>query len=372
MELFLWSTVVFCGTLVGLGSLLQIAAKFLIDPGPFTVDINGGERVLQTEGGSTLLAALTDNKIFIPSACGGQATCGHCKARVLDSQESDVLATEKSFLTRQELRNGTRLACQVKVKRDMNLRIPEHLLAVKQYEAQVASIVDVTYDIKEIRLKLVEPASMDYSFGHYIQVNVPDPDEGYISRAYSISSPIKEKSELELNVRLHPAHGKIPAGKGSSYLHSLTVGEEVTITGPYGEFELDEDPNAHLICVGGGAGMAPMKNLILSILDTIPGKPVWLFFGCRGTADIFYLDMYEELAEKHPQFNVVYALSDMKEGEQWDGKTGFIHLSVDECLSDDLRPHQAFLCGPPLMIEAVTEVLLDKNMKPERIFYDKY
>ncbi len=372
MELFLWSTVVFCGTLVGLGLLLQIAARFLVDAGPFTIDINGGARIVSADGGSTLLAALTDHKIFIPSACGGQATCGHCKARVLGSQESDVLPTERSFLTRQELRNGTRLACQVKVKRDMNLRIPEHLLAVKQYRAEVVSTVDVTYDIKEIRLRLLEPDSMDYSYGHYIQVNVPDPDEGYISRAYSISSPITERNELELNVRLHPAHGKIPAGRGSSYLHSLTVGEEVTITGPYGEFELDEEADVHLICVGGGAGMAPMKNLILSVLDTIPGKPVWLFFGCRGTRDIFYLDMYEELARKHPHFHVVYALSEMQAGERWDGKTGFIHLSVDECLTDALRPHQAFLCGPPLMIDAVTEVLLDKGMKPERIFYDKY
>lgn len=372
MELFLWSSIVFCGTLVGLGALLQVAARFLVDPGPFTIDINGGERVFQTEGGSTLLAALTDNKIFIPSACGGQATCGHCKARLLDSQESDVLPTEKAFMTRQELRNGTRLACQVKVKRDLALRIPGHLLAVKQYRAEVVSTVDLTYDIKEIRLKLLEPDRMDFSYGHYIQVNVPDPDEGYISRAYSISAPIREKNELELNVRLHPAHGKIPAGKGSSYLHSLTAGEEITVTGPYGEFELDQDPNVHLICVGGGAGMAPMKNLILSVLDTIPGKPVSLFFGCRGTADVFYLDMYEELARKHEHFKVVYALSDMQEGEQWNGETGFIHLSVDKHLPDDLRPHQAFLCGPPLMIEAVTEVLLDKNMKPERIFYDKY
>jgi len=369
---FLWTTIVFSGTLVGLGLLLQVAARYLVDPGPFLVNVNEGAREFSVEGGTTLLTALYEEEIFIPSACGGQGTCGHCKVRLLDSDPTKVLPTEKPFFTRLELSQGTRLACQLKVKENLKLKIPDHLLDVQIYKALVSSTVDVTYDMKEIRLRLVEPQEMNYSFGHFVQIEIPDPDEGTIRRAYSISSSVKETNEIEMNVRLHPARGRIPAGRGSTYLHGLKQGDEVFLTGPYGEFELDEDPDVQLVCVGGGAGMAPMKNLVLSILDEIPGKPVWLFFGCRGTPDIFYLDMYKELSEQYPDFNVVYALSELKEDEEWDGDTGFIHLSVDKYLEDNLRKHQAFLCGPPPMINAVTEVLLDKNMRLNRIFYDKF
>ena len=291
--------------------------------------------------------------------------------RLPESTPADVLLTEKAFLNRQELHNGTRLACQVKVRDPLAVRIPQHLLSVKQYAATVVSVVELTHDIKELRFQLTDPPTMDYSYGHYIQVSIPDPDEGTISRAYSISSPIDQKDVVELNVRLHPQRGTIPVGKGSTYLHNLKVGDEATLTGPYGEFELDTSPQTELICVGGGAVMAPMKNLILSILEHIPEKPVWLFFGCRTTDDVFYREVFEELSKKHPHFKVIYALSENAD-EQWDGETGFIHLSVDQYLPDDLHPHQAFLCGPPPMIDAVTEVLLDKNMRPERIFYDKF
>jgi len=371
VSLYIGSIVIFCGLLLALSVVLEIAARFFVDAGPFTIDVNNGERTLTAEGGSTLLNVLTDNKIFIPSACGGQATCGYCKVRLPDSSIADVLPTEKAFLNRQELANGTRLACQVKIRRPLSVRIPQHLLSVQQYRAKVISTVSVTHDIKELQFKLIDPPTMDYSYGHYIQVSIPDPQEGAISRAYSVSSPIDQKDVIELNVRLHPARGKIPAGKGSTYLHNLKVGDEVIITGPYGEFELDTDPKTELICVGGGAGMAPMKNLILSILEHIPKKPVWLFFGCRTRADVFYLDLYQKLSQKHPHFKVIYALSE-KADDHWDGETGFIHLSVDKYLPDDLRAQQAFLCGPPPMIDAVTEVLLDKNMRPERIFYDKF
>ena len=292
--------------------------------------------------------------------------------RLPGSAVTDVLPTEKLFLSRAELRDGTRLACQVKVRQAMQVRIPEYLLSVQEYRAVVASSVELTYDIKEIRFRLIAPAVMECGYGQYVQVNVPDPDEGVISRAYSLSSPVGPQGEIELIVRLHPQRGRIPAGKGSSYLFGLGVGDEVTLTGPYGEFELDERAEAPLICVGGGAGMAPMKNLIVSILENIPGKAVWLFFGCRGTADVFYLDMYKELAAKYGQFKVVYALSEAGPGEQWDGPRGFIHLSVDDNLGDDLRGEQAFLCGPEPMIDAATEVLLDKNMRLRRVFYDKF
>jgi Na+-transporting NADH:ubiquinone oxidoreductase subunit F len=159
---------------------------------------------------------------------------------------------------------------------------------------------------------------------------------------------------------------------GSTYLHNLTVGDTVMFTGPYGDFRLNEDPEVEIICVGGGCGMAPMKNIIYSLYDQWPERSCWLFFGCRTTRDIFYLTEFQALAEKHPNFHVVYALSDpLGPEEQWDGETGFIHLSADKYLDPDRR-RQAFLCGPSLMIEAVTKVLLDKSIAPEDIFYDEF
>jgi Na+-transporting NADH:ubiquinone oxidoreductase subunit F len=162
----------------------------------------------------------------------------------------------------------------------------------------------------------------------------------------------------------------IEGGIGSTYLHNVQPGDTVYFTGPYGEFWLNEDPSVEIVCVGGGCGMAPMRNIILSLYDKWPDRTCWLFFGCRTTRDIFYLKEWEELSKKHPNFHVIYALSDeLAEGEKWDGETGFIHLSADKHLEAGV-PRQAFLCGPPLMIEAVTRVLQEKGT--DDIFYDEF
>jgi Na+-transporting NADH:ubiquinone oxidoreductase subunit F len=274
-----------------------------------------------------------------------------------------VLPTETPLLTRKEIRSGVRLACQVKIREDIYVRIPSDLLNVKMFTATVESSVVLTYDIKEITLRLEEPSEIFQRPGQYVQVQAPSPS-GPEFRAYSISSPAHEPNIVQLVVRL------VPGGIGSTYLHNIQPGDTVNFTGPYGEFWLNEDPSVEIVCVGGGAGMAPMANIIYTLYEKWPDRVCWLFFGCRTTKDIFYLDEFENLVKKHPNFHVVYALSDaLEEGEKWDGETGFIHLSCDKHLELGVR-RQAFLCGPPLMIEAVTRVLEEKGA--EEIFYDEF
>ena len=362
--IYVWAILVFGGLLVGLAALLTVAEKLLVNYGECEIDINGGERTLDVDGGQNLLSALTESKVFIPSACGGRGSCGHCKITVLDGG-GPILPTETPFMTRAEIKGGVRLACQVKIRENVRVKIPEDLLNVRLFTATVKSTIDLTHDIKELRFALGEPAEIEQRPGQYVQIQAPSP-EGPVFRAYSISSASYEKNEIELGVRI------VPGGIGSTYLHGLEVGDPVIFTGPYGEFRLNEDPDTEIICVGGGCGMAPMKNIIYSIYDKWPGRSCWLFFGCRTKDDVFLLEEYRALAEKHPNFKVVYALSDpLPEGDDWDGEMGFIHLSADKFLEPNVK-RQAFLCGPPPMIEAVTRVLEDKGIKPADIFYDKF
>lgn len=364
MALYLNAAFVFAGLTAVLAIGLIVAERFLVNYGICKLDINAGEEPLEVEGGQTLLSALYANEIFIPSACGGKGSCGFCKITVT-SGGGPLLPIEKPFLTRNEIRSDVRLACQVKIREDIFVRIPSDLLNVKLFDASVEAVRELTYDMKEVRFKISDPEGILQRPGQYVQVQAPSP-EGPIFRAYSISSPAYETDVVELVVR------QIPDGICSTYIHNLQEGDAVTFTGPYGEFYLNEDPDTEIVCVGGGAGMAPMKNIIYSLYDKQPDRVCWLFFGCRTTQDIFYLEEFKELAEKYPNFNLIYALSDeLAEGEQWDGETGFVHLAVDKHLEANID-RQAFLCGPPLMIDAVMRVLEDKGLSEEDIFYDKF
>ncbi|MFC1604045.1 NADH:ubiquinone reductase (Na(+)-transporting) subunit F [Planctomycetota bacterium] len=363
-SIYLYSVLSFSGLVILLAAGLMVAERFLINYGICKLDINAGEKPLELEGGQTLLSSLYANEIFIPSACGGKGSCGHCKITVT-SGGGPVLPTETPYLTRKEVRSGVRLACQVKIREDIYVRIPEEFLNVRLFSSTVESTLDLTHDIKEIRLKIDDSEEISQRPGQYVQIQAPSPD-GPVFRAYSISSPAYEPTVVEMNVRL------IPGGIGSTYLHNLSVDDKVAFTGPYGEFYLNEDPSVEIVCVGGGAGMAPMKNIIYTIYDRWPDRSCWLFFGCRTTRDIFYLEQFKKLQHEHPNFHVVYALSDqLKPEEKWDGETGFIHLSADKHLEPG-TPRQAFLCGPPLMIEAVTRVLEEKGIRPDDIFYDEF
>lgn len=362
--IYVSATLTFVGVLVGLAILLTVAERLLVNYGICQIDINAGERLLEVDGGQTLLSGLVGEKVYIPSACGGRGSCGYCKVTVIDGG-GPLLPTETPYLTRKEARSGVRLACQVKVREDARIKIPEELLNVKLFTAVLESANTLTHDMRDLRIKLIDPPEISQRPGTYVQIQAPSPD-GPVFRAYSISSPTYETEAVELVVRL------VPGGIGSTYLHNVQPGDDIIFTGPYGEFYLNEDPEVEIICVGGGSGMAPMRNIIFSLYDRWPDRSCWLFFGCRTADDVFYLDDYLELAKKHPNFQVIYALSDpLEEGQQWDGETGFIHLSLDKHLEADVK-RQAFLCGPPLMIEAVTRVLEDKGLKEEDIFYDKF
>jgi Na+-transporting NADH:ubiquinone oxidoreductase subunit F len=361
---YLWSILVFAGLLAVLAAALVMAQRHLVSYGTCHVSINAGERILEVEGGQTLLQTLYGNEIFIPSACGGKGTCGYCKVRVPQGG-GPLLPTETPYLDRTEVRSGVRLACQVKVRGDMEVRIPEDLLNVRLFQAAVEHTRDLTHDIKEVRLRLREPPEIAQRPGQYVQVQAPSP-EGPVFRAYSIASPAHEPTAVDLVVRL------VPGGIASTYIHRLKEGDPAAFTGPYGEFRLSEDPEVEIVCVAGGCGMAPVRNIVETVYARWPQRRCWLFFGCRGTRDVFYMDRFRALEREHPNFHVVYALSDpLQPGEKWDGETGFIHLAVDKFLEQG-RPRQAFLCGPEPMIEAVTKVLANKGVAPADVFYDKF
>ena len=357
----------FTGIVVLLSIVLMIAERFLVNYGVCKLDINAGEEPLEVNGGQTLLSALFSNDIFIPSACGGKGSCGHCKIEVTEGG-GPLLPTETPFLNRKEIRGDVRLACQVKIREDIYVKIPEELLSVKMFEAEIEETYSLTHDIKFIRMRLNNPDEISQEPGQYVQIEAPHPD-GPVFRAYSISSPTYDKGAVELMVRL------VEGGIGSTYIHSLKVGDPVRFTGPYGEFDLNQDPETEIVCVGGGVGMAPMKNIIYSIYDKWPDRVCWLFFGCRNTEDVFYLKEFQEIASKHPNFKVIYALSGElteEETKEWaDGATGFIHLTIDKELEAGIT-RQAFLCGPPLMIDAATRVLIEKGIPAEDVFYDKF
>jgi len=364
MTTIILSVAVMTGVFVALSVLLIVAARYLANYGTCTVVVNSGAAAFEVQGGGTLLKALYEKKIFIPSACGGKGSCGYCKVTV-SSGGGPILPTETPYMSRAELRAGTRLACQVKVKQNLEIQFSEAYLSVKEYRGRVSQALQLTHDIKELTIELIEPAQISFRPGQYVQIQAPSP-EGPISRAYSISSPIFQTEKIQLVVRL------VPGGIASTFLHSLKEGQELYFTGPYGDFKLSEDPNVAVICVGGGAGMAPINCIIQSLFQKWPERSCHLFFGCRTQKDVFYLDSFQALARKHPNFKVVYALSDpLAAEERWEGDAGFIHLSADKRLELDSR-RQAFLCGPPPMIEAVTEILVNKGLRMEDIFYDKF
>ena len=364
MGLTLMAVGVTTGVFITLSVLLLVAEKNLANYGTCLVSINEGSAEFKVQGGGTLLSVLYNNKIFIPSACGGKGSCGYCKVRVL-SGGGPVLPTETPFMTRGEIRSNVRLACQVKVKENLDIRIPEDLLNVKEYRSRVSEVVDLTYDMREVTLELVDPQEITQRAGQYVQIQALGPD-GPVYRAYSIASPPSMKNHVRLVVRI------VPGGIASTYIHGLRVGDEVSFTGPYGEFQLNDNPQVPVVCVGGGAGMAPMTNIIRTIFERWPDRKCELYFGCRSTKDVFYLNEFKTYEKDHPNFHVHYALSDPLEAEEkWDGDSGFIHLSLDKRFREEGK-RQAFLCGPPPMIDAVIEVLHNKGLQDQDIFYDKF
>jgi len=345
-----------------LGVILTLVDTYLASYGDCSIKVNE-DKELHVQGGDNLLVNLFENKIFIPSACGGKATCGLCKAKVPEGAGS-ILPTETPFFTRTEIKESMRLACQVKVKTDLRIEIPEEFLYVKEYKTKVASIKDLTYDIKEIRFELIEPGKISFKPGQYVQFVMPGTSE---FRAYSVSSMPSEDNIIELIIRY------VPDGLCTSYIfQKLKEGDEVSIIGPYGDFYLKEDSAKDVLCIGGGSGFAPLKSIIYTLIEKKSTRKINLFFGVRAVKDLFYLKELEEIKKQHNNFDYLFALSSPEEGDQWDGEVCFIHIAVDKYIKDGSNT-EAYLCGPPIMIDScIEQVLHKKGITDENISYDKF
>ncbi len=347
--------------LVVIAIILVIAERFLVTYGECKITINK-EKILSVQGGDSLLSYFAQNKIFIPSACGGKATCGYCKVEVL-SGGGHILPTEEVFIKREDRQKGIRLSCQVKVKNDIEVLISDELLQAKEYKTKVLQIIDLTHDIKYVVMQLVEPSGISFKPGQYIQFRVPEAEE---FRAYSIASAPSRAGEIELVVRL------VPGGMCSSYIHEvLDVNDEITVTGPYGDFYLREDSQREIVCIGGGCGMAPIRSILFHLKEKGMPRKISYFFGARAKKDLFYTEELQAIEKEYPNFRYFPVLSEPKPEDKWPGETGFVTQAVERHIHSDGNT-EAYLCGPPPMIDAAVKVLTKKGVKEVHIYYDKF
>ena len=389
--------------------LLYIKAK-LTPEGKVTIRINDGERELEVEPGQTLLSALGNSKIFLPSACGGGGTCAMCRCQVPDGAGS-ILATETGFFTRKEQAADWRLACQVKVREDINMKIPQEILGIKKWECTVISNKNVATYIKELVVKLPEGEYLDFKSGGYIQIDVPkievdfkdfDIDEKYREdwdkfkmfdlkmknpeptyRAYSMANHPAEGNIVMLNIRIatppfdrvNGGFMKLNPGICSSYIFSLKPGDKVYVSGPYGEFFL-KDTDREMMFIGGGAGMAPMRSHLFHLFHTLKtGRKVTFWYGARSVKEIFYEEHFREIEKQFPNFKFTIGLSEPLPDDKWDGPVGFIHQVIfDNYLIKHPEPEdiEYYLCGPPMMNSSVNKMLYDLGVPDEMIAFDDF
>jgi len=326
------------------------------------------DRELAVAPGNSLYATLTAAGVFVPSACGGRGGCGLCRMKVLNGAESQPFTKpEAHWLSDEERAAGLRLSCQVKVLNDLQISIPEQLLKVREYQTQVISLRDLTYDIKEVRLKLLKPERMEFSPGQYIQVKVPvyELTKRPVFRTYSIANDPVCKNELELEVRY------VPNGISTTYIHKyLKVGDVLTINGPHGNAFLDEGSD-NIVLIAGGSGMSPVKSILLDLAAKKDKREIRYFFGAKALRDLFLVDLMHELEEKLCGFTFIPALSEPMADDNWQGETGLITEVVDRHLGG-IDSTEAYLCGSPLMIDACIKVLKTRGLPEEKIHYDKF
>lgn len=351
-----------------LAIILIIAEYFFSNYGECTIDINQGKKNLTVNGGSTLLQTLSSQKIFLPSACGGRGTCGYCKCKV-DQGAGPLLPTEEPILTKDEIEGNVRLSCQVKVKQDLLISIPEELFNIKEFNAEVSAISDLTYDIKLVTLKLIEPKEIEFTPGQYIQLQ-SQPYEGVkssVSRAYSIASSCTRMRSIDLMIRL------VPEGICSTWVHKyLQKGDQIKFTGPMGDFRLHEG-DEEIIMVAGGSGMAPMVSLLCELHEKEINRKVTYFFGAKTKDDLFFADRMKRYQEELPDFNFVPVLSEPKPNSDWKGETGLVTVPLEQYLkSIDAGSAQAYLCGSPGMINACVKVFKNQGVSGDRIFFDPF
>ncbi|MDR1680325.1 MAG: NADH:ubiquinone reductase (Na(+)-transporting) subunit F [Prevotellaceae bacterium] len=407
--ILLTSLAVFLVILLSLVSILLYAKAKLIPQGDVRLTINE-DKTLDVSPGATLLATLGDHKIFLPSACGGGATCGLCKCRVL-SGGGDILPTETGFFTRKQQQTNWRLACQVKVKDNMQIAVPEEIMGIKKWECEVVSNRNVSTFIKEFKVKLPDGERLHFKSGGYIQIDIPacevdfkdmqiepafreDWDKMRIwdltmnntaptFRAYSMANHPAEDNIIMLNIRIatppwdrdRGAFAGVNPGISSSYIFSRKPGDKVLISGPYGEFFLRDTEN-EMMFVGGGAGMAPMRSHIFHLFRTLQtGRKVTFWYGARSRREIFYEEEFRAIERQYPNFRFVIALSEPKPEDNWSGAVGFIHQVIfDRYLKENSAPEdiEYYLCGPPLMTAAMTAMLDNLGVPKEMILFDDF
>jgi Na+-transporting NADH:ubiquinone oxidoreductase subunit F len=348
------------GLLLVIALALLIAERFLVSHEQCSVTVNG-RKMFTVDGGDTLLSVLNQHKLFVPSACGGKATCGLCKIPVV-SGGGEILPTETIFVTKQEREQGVRLACQVKVQHNIEVRLPESMLAAREYDGRVTAIETLTYDTKLVRFGLND-AAINFKPGQYVQILVPGTDQ---FRAYSIASPPSMQTEFELIVR------QVPGGLCTGWIHNaLAVGDPVKLTGPFGDFFLREDSARDIIAIGGGSGMAPMRSIVMHLAERGMPRKVTMFFGARSLRDLFYTDVYRDLEKRFSNFRYIPALSEPRPRDNWSGEVGFITQVAAKYVPAD-GAKEAVLCGPPPMIDAAMRVLPSLGVSAEHIYFDKF
>ncbi len=398
----------FSGVILALVVVLLQARKRLVPGGEVTIHINDDpEHDLTVPSGGTLLGTLAARELFIPSACGGKGSCGVCTLKVIEGGGA-VLPTERSHLTRGEERDGVRLSCQVRVKQDLKIEVPPELFSVRQWKCRVRSNRNVATFIKELALELPPGEAVPFRAGGYIQIECPpyavryedfEIEDEYrgdwdrfgmwkysssvsageeVVRAYSMANYPEERGMILLNVRIAsppPRMPEAPPGKMTSWLFGLKPGDEVTISGPFGEFFAKETGN-EMIFVGGGAGMAPMRSHIFDQFRRLKTKRrVSFWYGARSLREAFYQDDFDAIAAENENFEWKLALSEPLPEDHWDGLTGFIHqVLYDNYLKDHPNPEDAeyYLCGPPLMLKACLGMLDGLGVEPENIAFDDF
>lgn len=343
-------------------AVILALAGFLLGGNAENKIIINDRREIPVKGDETLLNALSNEKIFIPSACGGKATCGHCKV-IVEKGGGEILATELSFMNNDELSKNVRLACQCKVKDDINIIIPEELLSVQEYKTIVTEITPLTHDIKQVKFKLLDPEYIDFKPGQYAQIEVPGME---VQRAYSIASNPDDKSFVELIIR------QVPMGTATTFVHkALEIGDKIRLLGPFGHFYLDEHSSRDIICIAGGSGKAPIRSILFYLKDHGMNRKVKYFFGARTKKDLYYTEEFQELSKEYPNFQYYPALSEPLPEDNWTGDVGLITNIVDQYCKN-LGEYEAYLCGSPGMIDACFKVLERNGMPSERIYCDKF
>lgn len=374
MQTVLTTTLVVAVISLFFAVILTIADRYLNDYGEVQLIINDDEG-RTVDGGSTLLKTLSNEKIFIPSACGGKGTCGYCKCKVTDGG-GPVLATEKPWLSEEEMADNVRLSCQVKVKEDIHIKIPEELFNVKEFETTLVKVTPVTDRINLLRFELPEGETIDFKPGQFIQLKSAaykkgEDYDGYDTeeiRAYSIASSITDNKHVELLVGF-------TKGIVSTYVHRiLDEGSKVILSGPFGDFFFhDEDQVDEILLVAAGTGFAPIRSILYHMRDHDIQTKATFYFGARTPDDLFLLDEMEMFEKELHDFEFKPVLSRTTEEHQWTGDTGRVNNSIDKYVDGSGKTqYSAYLCGNPKMIETMISSLTDKNIPVERIYFDEF